>query len=75
MWLSLNSTTYNHAFLNLKGNIGAMEMDKMRKCFACKYENLIQSYGKKLVIPAHAYNPSIRDKETERSFRLDGQSV
>lgn len=75
MWLSLNSTTYNHAFLILKVNRGAMEMDKMRKCFAWKHENLIQSSEKKLVIAAHAYNPSIGDKETERSFRLDGQSV
>lgn len=50
-------------------------MDKMRKCFAWKHENLIQSSEKKLVIAAHAYNPSIGDKETERSFRLDGQSV
>lgn len=74
MWLSLNPTTYNHAFLILKGNRGAMEMDKMRKCFAWKHENLIQSSRKKLVIAAHAYNPSIGD-ETERSFRLEGQSV
>lgn len=62
------------AFLILKKDRGAVGMDKMIKCFACKQEDLSAIIQKNLVIAVHTY-PSIGDKGTEIFFKLDKQSV